>query len=85
MPLLEWAFVMLLLEEQVVPLLEWAFVMLLPEEQVVPLLEWAFVMLLWRSMQGATEKVGFGGVGGRMAHVEPGKRDKVDCHVCLVE
>ena len=29
MPLLEWAFVMLLLEEQAVPLLEWAFVMLL--------------------------------------------------------
>ena len=40
-PLLEWAFVMLLLEEQAVPLLEWAFVMLLLEEQAVPLLEWA--------------------------------------------
>ncbi len=40
-PLVEWAFVMLLLEEQAVPLLEWAFVMLLLEEQAVPLLEWA--------------------------------------------
>ena len=32
----------------------------------------------------ATVVLGTGGVCGRLAHVEPGKWDKVDCHVCLL-